>query len=651
MRGAPRELLLRAWDASAACGVLRSSPETAQWREIPGDLGVVVTFNPAHRAMRGHLLSIFDLAALRPQVLSLDLLQWALGFLSHVDDVDFALGFNSAGAWSSVNHAHFQGFWLDEVLGPNKQFPVVSQPRDELFRFRPGPTRSSVAISSIRHWPMHCLAIEPAEKTQLDALAAAVWLVVSKLQQEDIPHNLLLVWKPTPVVFVFPRQAQRISTLQLPVDSGDDSHQCGQLQFAVAEVAGLLVAGDEPTFRLISEESFCRILKQDVSLTQITRDGSGMGSACSSNYGIVADPNVLSLAHYEVHRVIGQGGFGKVNAVIRKKTSPPQWFAIKTLSKEVILKKHCVKMVWNERNLLSTIKSPHIVMMHHAFQDDANCYVVMDLLLGGDLKFHLTSTRFRSTGFKEEPVRFYIAGLLLALEHLHSRNILHRDIKPDNVILDNQGYPRLTDLGISVKTEALRHRGNSGTTSYMAPELFVASTEHGAAADLFSLGVMMFELLCCRRPFSGGVKATVEAHPEFLDALPDSRAQEYYPTEVLDGSPSSPISLPGRDLLRGLLHPSEKYRLGYQRGVDEVRQHEWFKGFDWKAYEAKTMAAPFTPTIDENKANCDTAAQDFDDVLDRSSRTTVVLKPEERQEFEGFEFNVDITGKGVAPAP
>lgn len=365
-----------------------------------------------------------------------------------------------------------------------------------------------------------------------------------------------------------------------------------------------------------------------------------MGGSCGVLLGqSKLDPHTLSLQHFEIHRFVGKGGFGKVNAVIRKKTSPPKWFALKTLSKVVVVQKNCVKMIWNERNLLSEIHSPHIVQMHHAFQDIDNCYVVMDLLLGGDLKFHLKK---RSSGFQEDHVRFYVAGVLKSLSYLHSLSILHRDIKPENIILDNFGYPRLTDLGISVRTMSLRYEGNSGTGSYMAPELFYSSFDHGVAADFYSVGILAFQLLFARKPWKKTVALQLESCPEVLKDFPESRYVDYYPRELWDISDGkATISPTCQDFLRKLLHPIERCRLGFH-GFEEVIKHEWLNGFDWSAYESMSLRAPFVPEIDESKANCNTAVHDFEDVLDRSSRPSVRLKGDDQKHFEGFEYNVDI---------
>lgn len=368
-----------------------------------------------------------------------------------------------------------------------------------------------------------------------------------------------------------------------------------------------------------------------------------MGSGCSSfgNDFAPFDPKVTSVKHFEIHRIVGQGGFGKVNAVIRKKATPVKWLAMKTLSKATVLNRNSVSIIWNERHLLTQVHGPLIVRMHHTFQDRYNCYVVMDLLLGGDLKYHLEFTR--RDGFPEREARFYSAGVLLSLEYLHGLKILHRDVKPENIILDDKGYPRLTDLGISVQTANLRFQSRSGTVAYMAPKIFRGSTEHGTPSDFFSLGVLAYELLLGRRPWNGGVRSHLEKCPNVIKDFSKSVYDKYYPIELLDSTSdtNAKLSHSCRSFLRGLLHPIESERLGAgPNGIIEIKKHDWLRTFDWDGYLSHTLTPPFVPVVDENKANCNTAAQDFDDVLNVNSRGERI-SAEDQEKFAGFEFNID----------
>ena len=143
--------------------------------------------------------------------------------------------------------------------------------------------------------------------------------------------------------------------------------------------------------------------------------------------------------------MIGKGGFGKVWKVQHKETKNS--YALKVMSKLKIIDKKSIKSIKSELELLSNMNSPYIVNIHFAFQDKENLYLVMDFLSGGDLRFHIS----RHKKFSEEQTRFFICGLILALEYIHSNNIIHRDIKPENLVLEKNGYLRVTDFGVAMK--------------------------------------------------------------------------------------------------------------------------------------------------------------------------------------------------------
>lgn len=181
--------------------------------------------------------------------------------------------------------------------------------------------------------------------------------------------------------------------------------------------------------------------------------------------------------HFSVERCIGQGGFGKVHAVIKNRGHDKgTWYAMKALTKSVILERNHVAMVMKERNLLSRLHCPQLVNMHYAFQDAKSLYIIMDACLGGDLHYQLSQSPGRC--FQEEQAKFYVASIILCLDYMHSIGVLHRDVKPENLLLDSRGQLKVTDLGVSIEVTDGVCNSTSGTRPYMAPEIFMAGHRH-----------------------------------------------------------------------------------------------------------------------------------------------------------------------------
>ena len=168
------------------------------------------------------------------------------------------------------------------------------------------------------------------------------------------------------------------------------------------------------------------------------------------------------------------------------------------MSKVKIIDKKSIKSINSERDLLSELYSPYIVNMYYAFQDKEYLYLVMDLLPGGDLRYHISIHK----KFSEEQTRFFICGIILSLEYIHSKGIIHRDIKPENLVLDAKGYVRLTDFGIAKKIKEDNSNETSGTPGYMSPEV-LNSKNHSFPADYFALGVIGYEFKKGERPYKG----------------------------------------------------------------------------------------------------------------------------------------------------
>ena len=277
--------------------------------------------------------------------------------------------------------------------------------------------------------------------------------------------------------------------------------------------------------------------------------------------------------------IIGRGGFGKVWKVRLRKTN--ELFALKEMSKVKIIDRRSEISIMSERNLLSSLHHPFIVNMHFAFQDFYNLYLVMDLLNGGDLRYHIAHKKT----FAENQTKFIIANMLLALEYIHKKNIIHRDIKPENLVLESNGYVRITDFGVAKINEKDNSSETSGTPGYMAPEVILVQN-HSFPSDFFALGVIGYEFMIGKRPYLGMGRKEIK---QLIIAKQAKLEEEDIPNNW---------SKQSMEFINSLLQRKPKKRLGY-KGIYEIKNHEWMKEIDWDLLEKKKIEAPFIPPLNE----------------------------------------------------
>ncbi|XP_066228957.1 ribosomal protein S6 kinase alpha-2 isoform X2 [Saccopteryx leptura] len=286
-----------------------------------------------------------------------------------------------------------------------------------------------------------------------------------------------------------------------------------------------------------------------------------------------ADPS-----QFELLKVLGQGSYGKV-FLVRKVKGPDagQLYAMKVLKKATLKVRDRVRSKM-ERDILAEVNHPFIVKLHYAFQTEGKLYLILDFLRGGDLFTRLS----KEVMFTEEDVKFYLAELALALDHLHSLGIIYRDLKPENILLDEEGHIKITDFGLS--KEAIDHDKRAysfcGTVEYMAPEV-VNRRGHTQSADWWSFGVLMFEMLTGSLPFQG--KDRKETMALILKAKL--------------GMPQF-LSAEAQSLLRALFKRNPCNRLGAgSDGVEEIKRHPFFVTIDWNKLYRKEIKPPFKPAV------------------------------------------------------
>ena len=237
------------------------------------------------------------------------------------------------------------------------------------------------------------------------------------------------------------------------------------------------------------------------------------------------------------------------------------------MSKVKIIDNQNIKNIKNERDLLSKLNHPFIVNMHFSFQNSNYLYLVMDLLTGGDLRYHL----FHRKSFNEEQSKFFISCVILGLEYCHSNLIIHRDIKPENVILDSYGYAHITDFGIAKMQQPNNSNETSGTPGYMAPEVLFGRN-HTTVADYFACGVMCYEFMKGVKPYLGKNRKEIKERIKEREIKLDKR-------NLKEG-----WSLDAADFINQLLQRQANRRLGYKGGINELKKHPWLKILIGKIY-------------------------------------------------------------------
>ena len=248
------------------------------------------------------------------------------------------------------------------------------------------------------------------------------------------------------------------------------------------------------------------------------------------------------------------------------------------MCKKKITDKKSEALIMYERDLLVRMNHPFISSLKFAFQDEDKLYLVMDLLTGGDLRFHL----YKNKCFNEIQTKFFIACVILALEYLHKNKIIHHDVKPENLILNTKGYVKLSDFGIARIYRENNSEDISGSPGYIAPEI-LNEENHSYTSDYFSLGVVTYEFMKGERPFAGKTRREIREKIMKRDFVLTKK----------DLPPG--WSIDSADFINKLLKKEQNLRLG-SRGIDEIKSHSWLKYFNWKDLYLEKMTPPFVPS-------------------------------------------------------
>uniref|UniRef100_A0A673MKY1 protein kinase C n=2 Tax=Sinocyclocheilus TaxID=75365 RepID=A0A673MKY1_9TELE len=336
----------------------------------------------------------------------------------------------------------------------------------------------------------------------------------------------------------------------------------------------------------------------------------------------------LGLTDFDLLRVIGRGSYAKVLLVRLKKTD--RIYAMKVVKKELVNDDEDIDWVQTEKHVFEQASNhPFLVGLHSCFQTESRLFFVIEYVNGGDLMFHMQ----RQRKLPEEHARFYSAEISLALNYLHERGIIYRDLKLDNVLLESEGHIKLTDYGMC--KEGLRPGDTTstfcGTPNYIAPEI-LRGEDYGFSVDWWALGVLMFEMMAGRSPFD-----IVGSSDN-----PDQNTEDYLFQVILEKQIRIPrsLSVKAASVLKGFLNKEPKERLGChpQTGFADIMAHPFFRNVDWDLMEQKQVVPPFKPNISGEFGLDNFDAQFTNEPIQLTPDDDDAVKKIDQSEFEGFEY-------------
>ncbi|XP_024080632.1 atypical protein kinase C isoform X2 [Cimex lectularius] len=335
-----------------------------------------------------------------------------------------------------------------------------------------------------------------------------------------------------------------------------------------------------------------------------------------------------SIADFELIKVIGRGSYAKVLMVELKKTR--RIYAMKVIKKALVTDDEDIDWVQTEKHVFETASNhPFLVGLHSCFQTPSRLFFVIEFVRGGDLMFHMQ----RQRRLPEEHARFYAAEISLALNFLHDKGIIYRDLKLDNVLLDHEGHIKLTDYGMC--KEGIRPGDTTatfcGTPNYIAPEI-LRGEDYGFSVDWWALGVLLYEMLAGRSPFD--IAGASEN--------PDQNTEDYLFQVILEKTIRIPrsLSVKAASVLKGFLNKKPEDRLGCCResGFMDIVNHPFFKSIEWETLEQKQVTPPYKPRLDSDRDLANFPPEFTDEPVHLTPDDPRVIEKIDQSEFEGFEY-------------
>ncbi|XP_017864931.1 PREDICTED: atypical protein kinase C isoform X3 [Drosophila arizonae] len=335
-----------------------------------------------------------------------------------------------------------------------------------------------------------------------------------------------------------------------------------------------------------------------------------------------------SLNDFELIRVIGRGSYAKVLMVELRRTR--RIYAMKVIKKALVTDDEDIDWVQTEKHVFETASNhPFLVGLHSCFQTPSRLFFVIEFVRGGDLMYHMQ----RQRRLPEEHARFYAAEISLALNFLHEKGIIYRDLKLDNVLLDHEGHIKLTDYGMC--KEGIRPGDTTstfcGTPNYIAPEI-LRGEDYGFSVDWWALGVLLYEMLAGRSPFD--IAGASEN--------PDQNTEDYLFQVILEKTIRIPrsLSVKAASVLKGFLNKNPADRLGCHResAFMDIVNHPFFKVIDWEMLERKQVSPPFKPRLDSDRDLANFPKKKKNEPVQLTPDDDHVIGNIDQSEFEGFEY-------------